>query len=143
MTVDSIFHALQAPFGQILNFLTYFAAVCALLALGMSIYLRCTPYRELKLIEEGNLAAALSYSGALLGMGLPLGSLAVHAVSLLDLLVWAVIALAIQLLTWLFIRLLLFPRLVLHIKEGHTPVGVFLGALSVVVGMLNAACLSW
>mgnify|MGYP003875383087 FL=1 len=43
------------------------------------IYLRLTPYDEFKLIREGNIAAALSLAGALLGFVLTIASSITHA----------------------------------------------------------------
>ena len=46
----------------------------ALTALFLAIYVRITPYREFALIRAGNVAAAASLSGALLGFVIPLAS---------------------------------------------------------------------
>jgi putative membrane protein len=45
------------------DFLAYFAASLAMLAAFVAIYVRVTPYREISLIREGNIAAAASLSG--------------------------------------------------------------------------------
>ena len=46
----------------------------ALLAIFAAIYVRVTPYNEIALIREGNMAASISLSGALIGFVLPLAS---------------------------------------------------------------------
>ena len=48
-----------------------FVTLC-LLFLGITSYIFLTPIRELQLIKDGNVAAAISFSGALLGIGLSL-----------------------------------------------------------------------
>jgi hypothetical protein len=58
---------LQSVFG-LDDFLLYFAMSLALLAAFLAIYVRITPYREFALIREGNVAASLSLSGAMLGL---------------------------------------------------------------------------
>ena len=44
-----------------------FVTLC-LLFLGITSYIFLTPIRELQLIKDGNVAAAISFSGALLGI---------------------------------------------------------------------------
>ena len=51
------------------EFLVYAGLSVVFVYAYMLIYLRLTPYDELKLIKEGNVAAALSLSGTVLGFG--------------------------------------------------------------------------
>ena len=125
------------------SFLFYFATAMGLLALFLVVYVLITPYREFTLIREGNVAAAASLSGAMLGFVLPLASAIAHSVSLLDMVIWGVIALLIQILVYLVARFLLFPDLSRDIPAGRVATGVFLGALSIAIGILNAACMSY
>lgn len=124
------------------NFLLYFAASLALTAAFLLIYTRVTPYREWALIRAGNNAAAVSLSGAGLGFVLPLASTIAHSVSWLDMVVWGVVAMVVQLATYLLARVLK-PELNAAIAEGRTAPAISLAAMSVGVGILNAACLSW
>ena len=81
------------------NFLIYFVASLILTALFLLIYTRVTPYREWALIRAGNNAAAVSLSGAAIGFILPLASAITHSVSWLDMVVWSVVAMIVQLAT--------------------------------------------
>ena len=123
-------------------FLSYFAAAIGLLALFLLTYILITPYREIALIREGNPAAAASLSGAILGFVLPLASAIGHSVGLLDMAVWGSIALVVQLLVYFAARSLL-PDLARDIPAGKVATGVFLGALSLAIGALNAACMTY
>jgi len=123
-------------------FLSYFAAAIGLLALFLLIYVLMTPYREITLIRQGNTAAAASLSGAVLGFVLPLASAIAHSVGLADMAIWGLVALIIQLLVYLAARLLL-PDLARDVPAGKVATGVFLGALSLAIGMLNAACMTY
>lgn len=123
-------------------FLSYFAAGIGLLAVFLLLYLWITPYREISLIREGNAAAAASLSGAMVGFMLPLASAITHSVSLIDMAIWGLIALIIQLLVYGVGRLLL-PGLARDIPAGKIASGVFLGALSLAIGLLNAACMTY
>ena len=74
-------------------FLSYFVSAVVLLAVFLFIYSKITRHDEWTLLAKGNTAAAVSLSGATLGFALPLASVIAHAASILDLLVWAVVAL--------------------------------------------------
>jgi len=128
--------------GGIDDFLVYFAVSLVLVAAFLALYVRVTPYRDFALIRDGNLAAALSLSGALLGFIVPLASAVAHSVSLLDMALWGVVALVIQIAAYLVARALL-PAIARDIPAGRTASGVFLGALSLGVGVLNAACMTY
>ena len=122
-------------------FIIYFLISAALLVVFIFIYLRVTPYREISLIKEGNAAAAASLSGAIIGFTLPLAHAIAQSANLVDMLIWALIALVVQLASYIIVRALI-PALVSGIHEGKVSQGVFLGAVSIAAGILNAACMS-
>lgn len=121
-------------------FAMFFAAAIALLAAFIGLYALITPYNELALIRAGNVAAATSLSGALLGIALPVAVAVAVSHSLVVMVAWGVVACAIQLLAFLATRLLL-PHLVADIPAGRLASAVFLAALSLGVGIINAACI--
>ncbi len=129
-------------FSGLLGFGVYFVMAVFLLVLFSLIYTRITPYKEFALISKGNLAAAWSFSGALIGFAIPLASAISHSVSLIDMAVWGTIALVVQLLTFSAVKRL-FPAIVSDIPENHVAQGVFLGVVSLVAGILNAACMTY
>lgn len=128
--------------GGIDDFLVYFALSLGLLALFLAIYIRVTPYREFALIRDGNVAASLSLSGALLGFVIPLASAVAHSVSVIDMLLWGLVALIVQLAAYLAARVLV-PGLAQGIPAGKAAQGGFVGALALGVGVLNAACMTY
>jgi len=77
----------------------------------------------------------------LLGFAIPLASAITHSVSLVDMLVWGVIALIVQLLTFCVVRMI-FPGLTSNIPANQASEGLFLGVVSLVAGILNAACIT-
>ena len=123
-------------------FLAYFAVAMALLALFLLVYLNATPYHEVALIREGNIAAAVSLSGALLGFAMPVANVIAHSDTLLDLASWGAIAGVVQILAYLVARLAL-PQLHQDIPAGKTAPAIFLATLSLTVGLINAACMSY
>ena len=124
------------------DFLVYLGISLAYLAVFTAIYIRITPYREMQLIREGNMAASFSLSGAILGFIVPLASAIQHSVSLIDMAIWGLIAMLVQVLAFVVVKLAI-PSITRDIPEGKGAQGFFLGTLSLGVGLLNAACMSF
>jgi putative membrane protein len=124
------------------SFLGYFVLAVLFVVIYLAVYVRITPYREFALIRQGNAAAAASVSGSLLGFVLPLASAVIHSVNPLDMAIWAVVALVVQIVVYLVMRALM-PGIVRHIPEGRVGAGVILGAVSLAAGILNAACMTY
>jgi putative membrane protein len=123
------------------NFLVYLAVSLVLLGIFIATYIRITPYRELTLIREGNLAASFSLSGSILGFIVPLASAVQHSVSLVDMAIWGLIALVVQVAAFVAVKLMI-PSITRDIPAGNGAQGFFLGSLSLGVGLLSAACMS-
>lgn len=123
-------------------FLAYFGGALALTAAFLWVYMRVTPWDELRLIGAGNPAAAISLAGALLGFVMPLASVIAHAASWPDMIVWGIVALVVQALVCVIARISV-PGLALAIETGKVPVATALAATSLAVGLLNAACITW
>ena len=123
-------------------FLIYAGLAIAFIYLYMIVYLWLTPYKELKLIKEGNVAAALSLSGSVLGFTFPLAAAIGHSVHPWDMMLWAVIAAVVQLLVYVAVRYSLL-NVVRRIPDGQVATGIVLGAISVSAGILNAACMTY
>ena len=68
----------------LMDFCTYFAAAVGFVAVFCQVYCWITPYDELKLVREGNVAPAISFGGALIGFVLPLYSAITHSVGFVD-----------------------------------------------------------
>lgn len=124
------------------NFLAYLGTALVLLVAFVTIYLYVTPYDEIELIRANNTAAAISLSGALLGFAMPIANVIAHSDTLLDLAVWGVIAGVVQLLAWLLARVAL-PHLQDDIAAGRAAPATFVAALSITVGLINAACMTY
>ncbi len=135
-------YQLMESFAGFDDFLVYLGIAAALLAIFVAIYVRITPYREIALIRDGNMAAAFSLSGTIIGMVLPLASAVSSSVNLIDLGVWCTIALLVQLLVFVVARMAL-PTIAHDIPAGKQAAGIFLGAISVAAGLLNAAAMTY
>jgi len=135
-------HEILASFDGFDDFLLYLAISGVLLAVFVAIYVRITPYREIALIRDNNMAAAFSLSGALIGMVIPLANAVKYSVNPVDMAIWGFIALAIQLIVFVIARIAL-PNIVVDIPAGKQAPGFFLGAVSIAGGILSAACMSY
>ncbi len=127
--------------GGISAHLLYFALSIALIGVFIVLYTAITPYREIALIRVGNQAAAISLGGAVLGFALPLAQAVAQSGDIDDMLTWSAVALAAQLAAYGVTRLLL-PQLPLDVKEGKLAPAIFLAALSIAIGVLNAAAMT-
>lgn len=121
-------------------FAGFFATAVGLLAVFAALYMLVTPYSELKLIREGNAAAAISLAGALLGYALPIAVAVIVSHDIAVMIGWGGVACLVQLLVYIAARLAL-PQINLAIPQGKLASGIFLAALSVVAGILNAGCI--
>ncbi len=124
---------------NLLAFLLYFGTSVALLAAFLAAFTLITPIHEWRLIRAGNTAVALALGGAMLGFALPLAAAVIHSASLPDMIVTAAVALVVQLLCFAAMRLLRRDASV-ALARGEMAEAVFLAFCSVVLGMLNAAC---
>lgn len=124
-----------------LTYLAYFFSGLGLIAVFMVVYEWITPYAELKLIREGNMAAALSFGGALFGFVLALASSALHTNNIPQFVLWGVLAASLQVVVFL-LACLLIRQVKHHIENGNVAVALALFFASVAVGLLNAAALS-
>jgi putative membrane protein len=117
-------------------------SLAALLSFAFAaIYLFITPQREMRLIlHQGNVSAAVCFCGALLGYVLPLASALVHGDSLLDFLLWGLVAMLVQILVYFVMRLLI-RNLTSYIEEDRIAVAILVATVSLGSGILNAAAM--
>ena len=123
-------------------FLSYFGIAVGLLVLFCAIYVQLTPHHEFKLIRDNKSAATLAFGGALLGFCLPLHAAITNSVSLVDCAIWGAIALVVQLLAFFVVRLFI-GSVSDRIANNEIATGGFLAAVSLGVGLLNAASMSY
>jgi putative membrane protein len=122
-------------------FALYFSLSILLLAVFLGVYLAVTPYSELALIRQGNVAAAISLAGATIGFVLPLARAVTQSVSPLDLVAWGMVALVVQIVVFFLVGKLV-PRFAEAIRKGQVADATFLAGLAVAVGVLNAASMT-
>ena len=126
---------------QYLQYLKYFGVALVMLVVFAFAYGKITPARELELIKNGNLACALSLSGAMIGFCITLVSSMLHSVGMLSFMIWGLAAAVIQILVY-FAATHLIKDANQELLNNNVAVGVLFFGLSVSIGILNAESLS-
>ena len=135
--------ATLAPFtAPVLAFSTYLLVAFVLAFVFSRIYICITPHNELALIRSGNTAAAAQFGGVFIGYCIPLYSAISHSVSMGDFVVWAVVALIVQVLTYWIVSKVI-GGLSDSIVKGNTAVGIMSGVVAFCAGIINAACMTY
>lgn len=128
----------------LLNFAIYFAVSLVLLVVFKFIYALVTPHDEWALIKEDqNVAASVAFGGAILGFALALASAASNSVSLVDFVIWGGVALVAQIFAFGVVRFGFMPKIVERVENNEISAGIMLAAISIAVGLLNAACMTY
>jgi putative membrane protein len=126
----------------LLDFLIFFVIAVALVALYLGLYTVATMHNEFALIRQNVISASTALGFSLVGFALPLGSAIVHAQGIPDLLVWGLVALAVQIVVYWLVRIVM-PNLSQRIAGGEMAAALFLGAASLSAGIINAASMTF
>lgn len=135
------FSEIQAFISGFPEFLIQLGTALGLFIVGLTTYVLLTPHKELALIRDGNASAALAFGAVVVGLALPLGACLAHSYSVLDLIVWGVVTLLVQLITFRFVDIFLrgLPR---RIAEGDVAAAIFLMSVKLGVGIILAGALT-
>ena len=132
---------MSISFAQYWLYLQYMLVGSVMMVMFGVVYLRITPAEELRLIKKGNLACALSFGGALVGFCVALAASISQSVNFPDFILWGMGAAVIQILVY-FAATKIIPQANEELVNNNVAVGALFGAISVAIGLLNAACLS-
>ena len=119
-------------------FLIYLVCASVLVAAYLYVYTWITAHNEFELLRANNSGAAISLGLSTIGFALPLTSSIAHADGIVDMTIWGVIALIVQVGVYYLARIPV-PDLSKRIENGEVAPAIWLGAASVTAGMLNAA----
>ncbi|MDX4035975.1 DUF350 domain-containing protein [Aliarcobacter skirrowii] len=128
-----------------LSFLGFFFTALILIVAFLYLYAIVTPYDDYQLIfEDKNVAAALGFGGAIIGVSIPLYSALSNSISYIDFAVWGVVAIVIQLIfAFIVTRVNGKFSFTEKISQGVIPVGILMACLSISIGLLNAGSMSY
>jgi len=122
-------------------FLIYVAVSLVLVGAYLYFYLWITPHDEFALVRADKPGAAISLGLSLIGFALPLTSSIAHSDNIVDMVIWGIIALAMQIGAYYLARLP-FPDLSQRIANGEIAPAIWLGAASITAGLINAASMT-
>lgn len=126
------------------NFALYFAVSILLLFVFKVVYAFVTPHDEWKLVKEDkNQAAAIGFGGAMVGFSIALAGAVANSEFLVDFVVWGVVAIIAQSFAFALLRFTFMPKIAERIDNNEVSAGTILAAVSISVGLLNAACMSY
>ena len=119
-------------------FMLHGGTAILMLIVGAFIYSKVTPWNELDLIMQGNTAAAVSFSGAILGIAIPLAAALSSSISIWEIVVWGSVAIILQITVFLILDLVL-PNLSEQIKVNKIAAGIFIASNKIALALMNAA----
>ena len=121
--------------------ISHFVTSVIVFLIGIIIYLFITPMKEIALIRKKNTAAAISFSGALIGLALPLSSSLSASGSIYEIIVWGFVAIVIQLFCFKAVDILIndLPK---RIENGEVSSSILLFSIKISVALLNSAVIS-
>ncbi len=119
----------------------HLATTFGMLILGMGVYMWITPYEDIKLVREGNTAAAVALGGAFLGLAIPLAGSLAGSASTIDILLWGLVTLVVQLVSFKVVDLVLhgLPK---RIANGEMAAAIFLAFVKVSAGAIVATAVT-
>lgn len=112
-----------------------------ILLVGAAAYVLLTPHKEITLIRDGNTAAAVSLGGVLLGLAIPLSVSLNASTNLIELGLWGVATVIVQLLVFRLVDILLrgLPQ---RIQEGEMSAAALLVGAKLSTAVIVAAAVS-
>jgi len=121
--------------------LLHIAVSVAMLLSAAAIYIVLTPHKEISLVREGNVAAAVDLGGVLVCLAIPLAYALKGSTSLVDVALWGVATVAVQLLVFRLVDLVLrdLPR---RIRDGEMSAAALLLGAKLATSMIVAAAVA-
>ena len=111
-----------------------------ILVAGAGVYILLTPHKEIRLIREGNVAAALSLAGVMVGLSIPLAVSLNASTSMVEIGLWGVATIAVQLLAFRLVDLVLhgLPK---RIADGEMAAAALLVGAKLATAVILAAAM--
>lgn len=109
-----------------------------ILVAAAALYVLMTPHKEISLIREGNAAAAVSLSGVLVGLAIPLAASLHTSTSVIEIAVWGASTVILQLLIFRVVDMVLrgLPQ---RIQDGEVAAASLLVGAKLATALIIAA----
>jgi putative membrane protein len=112
----------------------------ALLAVGGLVHSLLSPMHEIRLIREGNAAAAASFAGVIGGLAMALAASVAASTSVFEVGLWGVVAVALELFAFRIVDMV-FAGLPQRVREGEVAAAWVLVAAKLSVALIFSAAL--
>ena len=112
-----------------------------LLGLGSTLYALMSPHKEIAEIRDGNAAAAVAFSGVLVGLAVPLAFSLAASTSIEELGLWGIAIVAVQLLLFRLVDFVL-KGLPQRVRDGEIPAAVVLVSAKLACALVLAAAVA-
>lgn len=122
-------------------FLAHAGVTVIILIAAAALYVLLTPHKEITLIREGNTAAALSLSGVLVGLAIPLSASLKASTNVIEIGLWGAVTVVVQLLVFRLVDMILrgLPK---RIQEGEISAAALLVGAKLATAIVIAAARS-
>ena len=136
--MDAVFQSFISGFPLLM---AHSATAFVILVLGVRFYMLITPHDEMALIRGGNAAASLTLGGTILGIAIPLAFVLAFSFSVLDILLWGIVTVLLQLVAYFIIDMLLrnFSQ---RIEQGDIAAAILSVSIKLSSAAINAAAVS-
>lgn len=117
--------------------LLHVAVTVGILIAASAVYILLTPHKEITLIREGNTAAAVSFGGVLIGLAMPLAVSMKASTNLVEIALWGVATVVVQLLIFRIVDLVLhgLPK---RIQDGEMAAAAFMVGAKLATALIVA-----
>lgn len=119
----------------------YLLVVTVIYIAGIFIYVKLTPHKELELVQNGNMAAAITFSALVISLALPLAACLVYKFGLIDLALWGTISLFLQLFLFRLTDAI-FKGMPARIVDNQVPAATVLAAFKIAGSIILAFAIS-
>jgi len=119
----------------------YLLVVTSIYLIGLFIYVKLTPHKELELVQNGNMAAAVSFSALVISLALPLAACLVNKFSLIDVALWGTLSLFLQLFLFRLTDAI-FKGMPQRIIDDEVPAAIVLAAFKLAGSIILAFAIS-
>lgn len=132
---------IQSLFAGLPIFMLHLGSATLAWAAALALYAWITPHKEFALIRAGNMAAAVSFGGAAIGLALPLAFCLAASVNVWDVVIWGSVTLILQLIAFRAVDLLI-GNLSKRIEDNEIAAATFLAMTKIALASLNAAAVA-
>ena len=115
----------------------YLMVVTVIYIAGLYIYVKLTPHKELELVQNGNMAAAVTFSALVISLALPLAACMINKISLFDVAIWGLLSLFLQLFLFRLTDAI-FKGMPQRIIDNEVPAAIVLAAFKIAGSIILA-----